>query len=314
MCAMRFVSVEIPPDCEGLTVDYVLRTCLGASDRAIRRAKRVDGAVLLDGVPARCKAKVSAGQRLSLLVEDVALGCAATSINPQPGPLDILYQDEGLLIVNKQAGIVVHPSPGHDQDTLANYVAFHLKEQGISACIHPVSRLDSKTTGAVVFALNGHVHNRLEGLMHTQGFQREYLALCEGHFRPGQQRGTIDAPWARLTRHPNTFGVQADGKKAVTHYQVIDQRVLDGRPVSAVRLELETGRTHQIRIHMQYAGHPLIGDVTYGAPDKRISRHALHSWRVELTHPVTQRQLSIEAALPSDMLELAHLSDLRIAR
>ena len=298
---MRRITYTIPAECDGWLVAQVVRQRLGVSERSLRRAKSVDGAFLLDGESVWSVAVVHQGQQLAFGISDEEMRRAESVIAPEPGPLDIVYEDDDLLVINKPAGTVVHPSPGHDGGTLANFVMHHLQQRGLVCNIHPVQRLDVGTSGLVVFATSGYVHKRLDDMMHSQQFCREYLAICEGAV---PEEGTVDAPWARLTRAPSTFGVDPSGKRAVTHFSALKTWAVDERHRSLVRLRLETGRTHQIRIHMAHIGHPLTGDETYGVADVRIQRPALHSWRLRLEHPITGDVLELEASMPADMQEL----------
>ena len=228
------------------------------------------------------------------------------SVAPEEGPLDIAYEDEDLLVVNKPAGAVVHPCPSHWTHTLGNYVVGYLMQKRQAIDLHAVNRLDIGTSGLVVFAKNGHVQERLMSQMHTGSFQREYLAVCHGVPEPAH--GMIDTPIGRATAAPvSSFAVMESGKKAVTHYEVLEQLGSGGgnAPTTAlVRLALETGRTHQIRVHMAHMGHPLVGDVLYGGSAELLDRPALHSWKLDLVQPVTGTEIHLTAAPPQDLVEL----------
>ncbi|MDD6651824.1 MAG: RluA family pseudouridine synthase [Eggerthellales bacterium] len=303
---MRMLRYIAGPDCEGQDVNYVLRTCMGLSHASVRRAKFVQGALTLDGEPCWTVAKVSPGQEVAIAIDDQDVEGAAPSVAPQEpvcGLLQIAYEDDDLLMVNKPAGLVMYPGPGHPEGTLGNYVMHHLASRGISCGLHPVQRLDQGTSGLVVFATSSLAKDMLQRQLHTQRFQRGYVAVCEGV--PSPAEGVIDAPWAQLSSHPNTFGVSAEGKPAVTHYRTLGSQ--DG--VSAVALRLETGRTHQIRIHMAHIGCPLVGDATYGCADSAgaksaIDRPALHSFHISLRHPFTGEDISVQAPIPPDMQAL----------
>lgn len=333
---MRMLRCVVPPEFQGRDVNAILREHLHLSHSHVRRAKFISGALLLDGEPCWTVTKVQAGQEVAIAIDDGDVASRETAMESQEPPvgmLDVVYEDEDLLVINKAPGLTMYPGPGHDRDTLGNYVMWYLRQQGRACSLHPVQRLDQGTSGLVVFATNAFAKERLQRQLHTANFCREYLAVCQGVPQPSQ--GIIDAPWARLSSHPNTFGVAEDGKRAVTHYQVLaswhvgegteGQTCLSegaegirveacGEDVpcggervvhrSLVQLRLETGRTHQIRIHMAHVGHPLVGDATYGTPSPDISRPALHSWRLSLTHPVTGRRVELTADMPVDLLTL----------
>ncbi len=283
----------------GRTVGYLLHARLGVSERYVKHAKYIEGAVRVDGALSRCDACALPGQVLSIVVDDW-LEPHEPSVAPEEGPLDIAYEDADLLVVKKPAGAVVHPCPGHWEHTLGNYVVGYLYGKRQAIDLHAVNRLDIGTSGLVVFAKNGHVQELLKGKMHTGDFQREYLAVCHG--APSPACGLVDAPIGRATAAPqSSFAVMADGKQAVTHYEVVE-RLAGG--AALVRLLLETGRTHQIRVHMAHIGHPLVGDALYGGEAGLLDRPALHSWRLAVTQPVTHERIELVCDPPEDFAGL----------
>ena len=279
----------------GKSVEFLLRRRLGVSDAYLRHFKYVEGSVVLDGRPSRCDARVAAGQTVGVVVDDY-LEPHDPSVTPEDAELDIAFEDDDLLVVNKPAGLVVHPSPGHWEHTLGNYVVGYLTRRRKAIDLHPVNRLDIGTSGLVVFATSGYVQLRMQGQLHTGAFSREYLALCQGCDLADE--GEVDAPIARMTSSPSSFGVHESGKRAKSRYKVV--RRYEEAGLCLVRLELETGRTHQIRVHMAHIGHPLAGDVLYGGANQ-LPRPALHSWRLDLDHPVTRGRLALEAPLSHDI-------------
>ncbi len=296
------------PEDDGKSAYLILREKMGVSEAIVRHARRIDCGVTLDGRPSRTDALVREGQVLGLHLLDNG---RSTSIAPEPGPLSIVFEDEHVLILDKPAGLVVHPSRGHFTSTLCNFVAHHLESQGASAIPHPVNRLDRETSGLVVFAKHAHAQNILQAQLHTGSFERSYLAVCEGSF--AQMAGVVDAPIARLKDEYGSFGISPDGKRAVTRYRVLahfPQPSDEGASLSAIQLELETGRTHQIRVHMSHVGHPLLGDSAYGSPSALIDRCALHSWKLQLTHPITKARLGFSAVPPEDIASLLPSSPL----
>lgn len=277
-------------------VDDILRQVLHCSSAVIRTAKGYPDGILLDGAHAATPQTARPGQVLSILLSDRRSG----DLVPAQGALDIVYEDADLLVVNKAAGIAVHPTLGHHDDTLGNFLTGYYKSRGIPFVYRPAHRLDRNTSGLMVIARHAHAQELLKGMLHSGDFRREYLAVCEGV--PAQPEGIVDQPIGRADGSVLKREVRPDGARAVTRYQVLESR--GGR--SLIRLELETGRTHQIRVHMAWLGHPLTGDFLYGREEPElIGRTALHSWRLSLTHPLTGEQLKLEAKLPEDMAALA---------
>ena len=296
MNAPRRLTLTVTPDQAGRKVDDLLRGTLGLSGTAVKRAKRLEDGLLLDGVRVTVGDRVEAGQVLSVAVGDTE---GSGAIVPAPGPLDIVYQDRDVLVLNKAPGVAVHPGPGHYSDTIGNFLMDYYRKQGISADFHPVHRLDRGTSGLLLVALHGHAQEVLKEQLHTSAFRRVYLAVCEG--TPEPPSGVIDAPIGRLEGSVLARTVRPDGQRAVTHYRTL--RTGHGRAL--VRLELETGRTHQIRVHMAHIGHPLTGDFLYGTEDPAlIPRPALHGAELSFVHPITGASLSFAAPLPGDMAAL----------
>lgn len=295
----------------------------------VRRAKALPFGLLLDGAPSHTTAEVRAGQIVEANVADAPLAPGERPcVEPQPGPLDVVFEDDDLLVVDKPAGQVVHPCPGHRTATLGNFAMHHLLSTGPAPVsrLYPVHRLDLGTSGLLVYAKNAYAHGRLQASLHAgaeggstggagaengvPGCGRLYLALCEGVF--GREAGVVDAPIARVDEASIRRAVDARGKRAVTRYRVLGTMPgagpgsgSGGRPCSLVALRLETGRTHQIRVHMAHIGHPLVGDGLYGGASDLLDRPALHSWRMGFLQPVTGERLALEAPLPRDMAKLA---------
>jgi 23S rRNA pseudouridine1911/1915/1917 synthase len=215
------------------------------------------------------------------------------------GKLDIVYEDEDLAVVNKAPGVLVHPSHGHFDDTIGNFLMGHWRQADSAAGFHPVHRLDKGTSGLLVVAKHAHGQEQMKAQLHTGGFRRVYLAVCDGVPEPAV--GVIDQPIGMADGSKGMRCVREDGKPARTRYRTL--RSHGAR--SLVELELDTGRTHQIRVHMAFLGCPLTGDFLYGteAPEV-ISRPALHSAHLELTHPITGEALTFDAPLPEDMKKI----------
>ena len=293
----------------GQTIEFVLRTKLFVSRRGVRHARHVPNGVTLDGVNARTDTKVALGQEVAICISDEHVATKVSQVVPEYDSLDVVFEDQDLIVVNKPAGLVMHPSRGHHEGTMINRLVGYLERTGRACNPHPVSRLDRGTTGLVIFTTSGYAQDRMQDQLHSPSFERAYLALCKGHFE--RSFGLVDAPIGRVKDLPSSYDVVPDGKHAVTHYRVLGEFDIEGEGlVSLVRLVLETGRTHQIRVHMSHLGHPLLGDDAYGEASARIDRPALHSWSVKANHPVTRERFAIAAPLPADMAALVP-SDLR---
>lgn len=291
---MRYLEFQVTPGEEGRRVDAILRHH-GLSTSAIRRSKRRPHSLLLDGEDIYTSYLVHAGQTVAILADDKA----PSDITPNDGPVDIRYEDEDLLVVDKPAGLAVHPCAGSWDDSLGARLVHYYQKIGLAADFHPVHRLDKGTSGLMVVAKHPAAQHALTAALHSGAFHREYLALCEG--APSPAAGVIDAPLGRTDDSYIRQEVRPDGKPARTHYEVVSTTAR----FSLVRLVLETGRTHQIRVHMAHIGHPLAGDFLYGTEDvDLIPRPALHSAHLELCQPFTGEKLMFDAPLPADMERL----------
>ena len=294
--APRRLELRVTAALAGEKIDTLLRRELHLSGTVIRRIKWLEDGILLDGVRAITGQRAAEGQVLSVRLADPA---HRGSMVPAPGPLDIVYEDGDLLVLNKAPGVTVHPGPGHYADTLCNFIAYYYKEQGITADVHPVQRLDRGTSGLMVVAKHPHAQERLKGQLHTPAFRRVYLAVCDG--TPEPPAGVVDVPIGRVPGSLVARRADPAGPRAVTRYRTLDA----GRGRALVELELDTGRTHQIRVHMAHLGCPLTGDFLYGTEDPGlISRPALHSARLSLLHPVTGARMEWTQPLPEDMRRL----------
>lgn len=259
---LRCLTLPITPALSGKTVDTLLRQILHLSGTAVKGAKRRPHGILLNGTPVYTNTRVQVGQTLRVLIGDLS----PSQLPATPGPLSILSEDADLLVVDKPAGLAVHPGPGEGANTLGNWVAWHYQKTGLTAAFHPVNRLDRGTSGLLVIAKHPHAHHRLIEQLHTPAFRRTYLAVCDGVPDPSQ--GRIDLPIGRLPGEVLRRGVVPDGARAVTRYQVLE--AIGDR--SLLSLELETGRTHQIRVHMAALGCPITGDFLYGKEHPALPR------------------------------------------
>ena len=292
----RYLQLHIGPELAGADVNSLLRRRLGLSGTVLRRIKWLPDGITVDGVRVTVRYRVQPGQTLSVRISDPD---SAGQPVPVDGPVDVVWEDADLAVVNKAPGVLVHPSHGHFDDTVGNYLMARWRKNGEEAGFHPVHRLDKGTTGLLAVAKHPYGQEKLKEQLHTGDFRRVYLAVCDGI--PAPPEGIIDAPIGAVPGSLIAREVRADGKAARTHYRVL--RTSGAR--SLVELELETGRTHQIRVHMAHIGCSLTGDFLYGTEDHDlISRPALHSSRLELTHPVTRERLALSLPLPEDMARL----------
>lgn len=225
------------------------------------------------------------------------------NIIPQKMNLNIVYEDESFLIINKPPQIAIHPSILHYNDSLANGVKYYFDEINLHRKIRPVNRLDFNTSGLVLFAKNQYIQECLISQMKNHTFCKEYIAVVYGKFK--EKSGIINLPIARKENSIIERCISETGQQAITHYEVL-QEFTD---ISVVKCILETGRTHQIRLHMSAIGHPLIGDSMYGITSNFIDRQALHSSKISFIHPISKEHMSFECSLPEDIQRLLHNGD-----
>ena len=218
-----------------------------------------------------------------------------SNIVPNGMDLDIIYEDDWLLIVNKPSGIAIHPSILHFNNSLSNGIRFYFDKIGLKKKIRPVNRLDKDTSGLVIFAKCEYIQECLSLQMQEGILKKEYLCLVSGTIN--QKSGTINLPIARKEGSIMERCIDEKGKQAITHYKVIKEF----KNYSLVECRLETGRTHQIRLHMASIGHPLLGDTLYGTSSSLISRQALHSYKIKFIHPITKKEIELIAKLPQDI-------------
>ncbi|MBR2718609.1 MAG: RluA family pseudouridine synthase [Clostridia bacterium] len=279
---------------DGRRLRDVLRRDMGVSYSAMKSAKW-EGRILVDGVSTPVNAMLRAGQVVTMLwPEEKPL----YQLRPYELALSIPYEDEHLMVIDKPAPLASQSSAGHPDNSLENAV-FAYMGCPKDFIYRPVNRLDKGTSGLMVVAKTPHAQHLLQKQLHTEAFQRVYLAVVEGVPEPAQ--GAIDAPIAKVEEASIRRHVCADGKPSVTHYRV--EKAYGGR--SLVRLRLETGRTHQIRVHMSHLGCPVCGDFLYGTELKELpGRFALHSAELTLAHPFTGKTLHVVSPLPEELTSL----------
>lgn len=288
----RRIDYQIAETDSGLRVEQFLRR-RGYSAHNLACIKRMPASVLVNGAHYYLRDTLSAGDCLSIRIQETE---CSEKIPPSDIPLDIVYEDEDIIVINKPAGMPVHPSMNHYENSMANALAWYYQAQDKPFIFRCCNRLDRDTSGLTVVAKHLVSGSILSAMSCRRQIRREYLAIAKGKVFP--LSGTVNAP---LSRKPGTIIERCvdfeHGEEAITHYRTIS--VKNGH--SLISLCLETGRTHQIRIHMKHIGFPLIGDYLYNPDMHRISRQALHSYRLSFAHPITGTQLEFTAPLPNDM-------------
>lgn len=298
---------SVPEELAGLRVDQVLAEMFSEYSRSKLQTWMKAGRVLVNGVPLKPKDRLEGGENIELDAEpEVVIRCEAQDI-----PLNIVFEDKSLLIVNKPAGLVVHPAVGNWSGTLQNALLNHLPKLATLPRAGIVHRIDKDTSGLLMIAKTLQAHFALTEQLQERSIHREYIAVVKGRMISG---GTVDEP---IGRHPTDrirYAVRENGKEAVTHYRVMERFARH----TSIRVKLETGRTHQIRVHMAHVRFPLVGDMLYAGRFQQISdstdelkemlknfkRQALHAAKLGLLHPDTDEYMEWEQPLPQDMLEL----------
>jgi 23S rRNA pseudouridine1911/1915/1917 synthase len=301
------LETRLPEEQAGRRLDQALAELYPQFSRSRIKAWIESGRVLVDGVAVRPREPVVGGERVRIDAEEAV----ETRVAPQAIALDIVHEDDDLLVVNKPAGLVVHPGAGNPDRTLQNALLAHDAALATLPRAGIVHRLDKDTSGLLVVARTLEAHTALVRMLGERDIHREYEAVCVGVMTGG---GTVDAPIARHPVDRKRMAIREDGRESVTHYRVLERF----RAHTHVRVMLETGRTHQIRVHLAHIGYPIVGDPTYGrrlavpkAATARLEqalrgfrRQALHAARLSLAHPSSGEALAFEAPLPADMAGL----------
>lgn len=287
-----FTTYKISQEHEGLALESYLKQILQCSGRKIQKLTRQKG-IALNGKSVFLQKKVKFGDTLRILnSEDAAYG-----VQPEEGFIDILYEDDYMLVVNKPAHQLVHPTGQTTNGTLANYLAYELQQCNIVTTIRPVHRLDRETSGCIIFAKDSRSQFILEQQLKDKRLKRIYWALVNGVVSPAS--GTIDAPIGAHPSMPNRRAIQKQGEKAITHYRTIHSY----SDTSLLELTLDTGRTHQIRLHLAHLGYPIIGDGMYGIRVPWMTRQALHATYISFMQLKDNREITIQAPLPKDFTD-----------
>jgi len=285
-----FATYKVIKEHEGLTLEEYLKTILQYSGRKIQKLTRQKG-IFLNGKKVFLQRKVKSQDVLRVLMaQDMTYG-----VEPEEGSVEILYEDDYMLVVNKPAYQLVHPTGQTTKGTLANYLAYHLQQQGVITTIRPVHRLDRETSGCVIFAKDDRSQFILERQLKDRTLKRVYWALVKGIVHPPS--ATIDVPIGFHPTMANRRAVREKGDPAITHYHTLH----NFSETSLVELRLDTGRTHQIRVHLAHIGYPLLGDGMYGIRTSWLTRQALHASSVSFNHVKDQNEITVQAPLPPDL-------------
>lgn len=275
-------------------VKEVLKAEFSMSDRLLLKLKKLDK-IYLNGNVTSANHSVLENDLIECYLDYEEDN---SNIVPTEMSLNIIYEDEAYIVVNKPAGIPVHPSMDHYTDSLSNGIAFYFNQIGLKKKIRPVNRLDKDTSGIVIFAKNEYIQECLVRQMKSKEFIKRYIAVVNGNL--DNLEGTINAPIARKEGSIIERCVSETGDIAITHYKVLKRKT----DFDIVECILETGRTHQIRVHFAYLGHSLLGDTLYGTSSSLINRQALHAYEVEFTHPLSKKKVKYVANVPEDLNKL----------
>lgn len=300
-------NLIVEPDSEGLRLDQFLVLMLTAQSRSYLQKLIKQGNVLVNGRKQKPASLVRTDNRVEVIVPSPI----PLDVKPEPIPLDIIYEDSNLLVLNKHAGITVHPSVNNLVHTLVNALLYHCGNNlsGIGGVLRPgiVHRLDKDTSGCLVVAKDDITHNGLSGQFHERKIFKEYFAIVNGGIR--RRKDTLEFSVGRHPAHRKRMAVRFDrGKEALTEYEVLERF----KQASFLKIKMGTGRTHQIRVHMAYIGHPILGDKEYGGRKARmagieIPRHMLHAHRLGFRHPLSNEWMEFTAPIPQDMQDLLHV-------
>ena len=298
--------IDVPDEETGERIDSFLS---GKTDFTRTRIQQLikDRNITVNGKPTKSSYKIEENDEIAIEVPEVE----TTEIKPENIKIDIVYEDSDIAVINKQAGLVVHPAHGHYSGTLVNALLYHIKDlSGINGEIRPgiVHRLDKDTSGLIVIAKNDKVHTALTEMFQEKKIRKTYLAILKGKLNKSE--GKIVTQIGRDKNDRKKMTVIDDitkGKNAITNYRVISQNNL----FTLVKVNIETGRTHQIRVHMRYLGYPILGDSVYGRKDNE-KRQMLHAYKLEFIHPITGHPMEFTGEIPKDFQKALKKSDLKI--
>ena len=299
---MKIETFEVMEEQEGERLDKFLSIIYPDTSRSFFQKLIKDSGVLVNDKAEKASYRMCFEDVVTIHFPDAV----ETTIEPENIPLDIVFEDEDIIVINKPSGMVVHPAPGNESGTLVNALLYHCKGSlsGINGVVRPgiVHRIDKDTSGLLVVAKNDESHVFLSSLLKDHGIKRVYHAIVVGHYK--EVRGTVDAPIARHPVDRKKMAVVAGGREAITHYEVIEEYP----SFTYARFQLETGRTHQIRVHTSYIGHPIIGDLVYGGGKTAFEKNnkalldgqILHAKILSFPHPRTKETVTFECELPDN--------------
>lgn len=271
-------------------IKEVLKAYFKISERLLLRLKNTQN-ILLNNEPTYVSKEISSGDEIEVLIDFIEDN---SNIVPTKMDLDIIYEDDSFIVINKAPNMAIHPSMLHYDTSLSNGIRYYFDSINLKKKIRPVNRLDKDTSGLVIFAKNEYIQECLVSQMKTKDMKKTYIAICEGIFE--EKSGTINLP---IARKPNSIierCVDSSGDQAITHYEVLKEF----QNTSVVKCILETGRTHQIRVHLSHINHPILGDTLYGKKYTTISRQLLHAYKLDFIHPITRKKVSYTAPIPDD--------------
>lgn len=300
MADARFIAKELTIEASGQRLDHCLAGMSTGLTRSQLRRLIESGFVLLNGSPTKPAQKVNRGDSVSLTVPPPR----RLEITPQRMPLEVLYQDGDIVVIDKPAGLSVHPGPGHPDHTLVNGLLELCPDiQGIGDGLRPgiVHRLDKDTSGLMVVAKNHQSHQSLSSQLKDRLVLKGYMALATGKLT--RERGEIDVPIARDPRHRKRMAIVLEGRRSRTNYRVVEEVA----GFSLLELYLKTGRTHQARVHLAHLGHPLLGDGLYGRSSQFLQRHFLHAHKLGFRHPATNKSMEFYCCMPEELLTVLDL-------
>ena len=287
----RVLEYEIPSEYDGANITTVLKQHFKISTNLIKDLKKYKEGIQVNGEHKRVVDLAAKGDILKITIRDTV----SENIVPTDIPLDIVYEDEDVLVINKPSNMATHPAMGNYENSLANGVMYYYKSKGEERVFRAVNRLDKDTSGLMAVAKNSYIHARLGEEIQKKELKRKYMCIVCGDV---ERDGTVDAPIRRADGSVINRIVAPDGQRAVTHYRVVKRY----GEYTLLEMELETGRTHQIRVHMAYIGHPLVGDWLYGMEDHNIAkRQMLHSCYLCFTHPITGQIMEFKDEMAEDM-------------
>lgn len=296
---MEQFEIEVKEEFNGTRIDKYLSSVIEKKSRSYIQGLIHEGKVMVNDKIIKSNYKVKTGEMAKVIVPDPV----ELNIIPENIPIEVMYEDDDVIVINKIQGMVVHPAPGVYSGTLVNALLYHCKNlSGINGVVRPgiVHRIDKDTSGILVVAKNDNAHNKLAAQLKDHSMTREYYALVNGVLK--EDEGTINKP---LGRNPNDrikIAVVKDGKEAITHFKVLERF----KDYTLIKCKLETGRTHQIRVHMAYIGHPLVGDPVYGYKKQsfNLDGQLLHAKILGFIHPSTEKYMEFETPLPDYFIRI----------